>query len=163
MFPLFEVTAKNTLRHVIMPGNIRMLTWLVGSEPLNGKETFKVGYAVYSSTNSKDPIMQGYCLCTNREGLNTDKALLDLLGTMFYVNWNNCIFDFQYETYREYTEKQVDWLGSDETTPILNLLDFYEEEVYDESTPEERGYFWDKGKMVYLSSKSPVFKDVNVN
>lgn len=161
MYPSIEVTQKNILKNVILPGGIKLITWLSGKVTEDSTVTNTVGYALYPS-NNKTPIMQGYASCVGVE-LNSDKATLDLLGFIFYGNWKGIVYNFELLMKKEYSESQVNWLSGSDVDQILDILDSYEEEAFDESTPEERGYIWKDSKMYYLNPLTPVFKDVNVN
>lgn len=158
MYPSIEVTQKNILRHTILPGGIKLITWLSGKTT---KDSTVIGYALYP-TNKTTPIMQGYAVCVGVE-LNSDKATLDLLGYIFYSNWKGIVYSFELLMNKEYSESQVNWLSGSDVDQILDLLDSYEEEAFDEATPEERGYLWKDSKVYYINPLTPVFKDVNVN
>ena len=162
MYPSIEVSQKTVLRHVILPGNIRLMTWQVSAnKDESGKTIYTVGYALYPQKKA-EPILSGYCNCERTE-LNTDRAVLDLLGTILFANWTCSFYEFDRLSCKEYSEAQVDWLSSSEIDTILDILDNYEEEAFDERDQQERGYIWKENQICTLNSLTPLFKDVNLN
>ena len=161
-YPSIEVSQKTVLRHVVLPGGIRLMTWQAATKKdETGKTISTVGYALYPQKKS-EPIMNGYCEC-DRQDLDTDRSLLDLLGTVFFANWTCSFYEFYRISCKEYSEAQIDWLSSEEINDILDILDNYEEEAFDDVEPHERGYIWKNHQICAIDSLTPLFKDVNLN
>lgn len=160
MYPSIEVNSKSTLRHVILPGGSRLLTWSVCS--INEEDT-KIGYAIYRP-KQKEPIFQGYMEFDNRY-VDTDAGLLEVLGLVIMSRWDPTMYVHDLEKYiTEYTEDQIDWLNSPEAEVLYELLNSYEEQFLDELDEEIDGrYEWRKERLYYKDSNKRVLEDVSSN
>lgn len=159
MLDFITPDSQRTLKHVIVPGGIRLHTWLINGSSDKG---VKVGYNIYPNKSTK-PIFSGYCVCKHPDVLHLESSVLNLLGTIFYANWGSNVFENDINNAKEYTEGQVAWLSGDEIDPILNLLDNFEEEIFDNSSAEERGYYWKNNKIYDMTTHKPLIIDVNLN
>lgn len=125
-----------------------------------GKET--ISYKIY--TEGTKLLFEGKFKITPKVDYKTDKFVLDFLGSLLYASyWTAREFKVEIINPKEFSDKQMDWLGSDHSNDLLDMLEDYEEDNFDPDSGNVQVLGWAKGKLVNLETGEYLIRNLNLN
>lgn len=150
--------SNKTIHNVLLPGGIRLHCWVTE----DSTKEVKLGYAFYPKDRIS-PILTGGLICNLPDILTLERTILNIAGAVMFVNWDYSPIYSTSADITEYTDRQIGWLTSDEVYPLMDLLEYFEEEGFDDLTDEERGYYWENNCLYCFKTKQRLITNINLN